>query len=599
MGKFGKILGVLLIVAGLVVAGLIAVVHFYLTEDRVKELVIPQAESALGREVAIGDIKIGLLSGITIKNFLIREADGKNNFVSTKAFVLSYDLMPLLQKKLVISEIRFDEPTVQILRNKNGEFNFSSLAFLADGGTSKKDRKEKSTAKAALPLALTFDQINLNKAQITIKDQLNEIPAIDAITSAKLNISLGRTLKDLQYDGTFSVDAAVEHGSAKVKINGKGNINQKDFNIVLDKDIDGELVHVEGDVKDYFKAPNATLAVSSKSLNIDKLLVMVAGMPQTAAGKSGKQQTGKASSGKVIADSLPSGLVANGTVKVDKALYKGLTTNDFALVFNLNKGILTVKELSARAYSGKLDSNMTVDLNRPGMEYTGNLGLESVQAGDFSSALVKKAAGMLSGSLQSAMSFSGAGTSWSDIKNVLNADGSFTLSDGGIKGTPVSSSISTLLGLQELNNITYENITGTFKIIEGGKVKIKSSMQGDNLDAETDGIIGLDGSLNLPLVLHLSPPLAEKLRARASFAKYLTDEQGGATLRLKLVGSLTSPRPSLDMSGAKDQIKKSIQNKLFERLDSSNKSTTTEGAAPEGTETKESPENLIKGLFGR
>ena len=157
-------------------------------------------------------------------------------------------------------------------------------------------------------------------------------------------------------------------------------------------------------------------------------------------------------------------------------------------------------------------------------------------------------------------------------------------------GTPVSSSISTLLGLQELNNITYEKISGTFKIIEGGKVKINSSMDGDNLDAEANGIIGLDGSLDLPLTLHLSPPLAEKLRSRASFAKYLTDDQEGSSLRLKLVGTLASPKPSLDMSGAKDQIKKTIQNKIFEKVG---------GSSSTESEEEKSPENLIKGLFGR
>jgi AsmA protein len=106
--KIGKVLGIIVLLVVVTVAGLIAIVHFYLTEERVKALVIPQAETALGREVAIGDIKIGLLSGITIRDFLIKEADGKDNFVSTQAFVLSYELLPLLQKKLIINEICFD-----------------------------------------------------------------------------------------------------------------------------------------------------------------------------------------------------------------------------------------------------------------------------------------------------------------------------------------------------------------------------------------------------------------------------------------------------------------------------------------------------------
>ncbi len=197
MGKLGKVLGIIVLLVVVSFAGLIAFVHYYLTEERVKALIIPQAEAALGREVAIGDIKIGLLSGITIKDFLIKEADKNNNFVSTKAFVLSYELLPLLQKKLIISEIRFDEPAVQILRDKNGQFNFSTLAFLSEDTAQKKQEKPGS-ASAALPLALTINQIRFNKARIKIHDQMGEIPAVDATTSARLSVSLGRTIQDLQ-----------------------------------------------------------------------------------------------------------------------------------------------------------------------------------------------------------------------------------------------------------------------------------------------------------------------------------------------------------------------------------------------------------------
>jgi uncharacterized protein involved in outer membrane biogenesis len=584
MGKLGKVLGLIVLLFVVGIAGLIAFVHYYLTEERVKAIIIPQAEAALGREVAIGDIKIGLLSGITIKDFLIKEPDKKTNFVSTKAFVLRYKLMPLLQKKLIISEIRFDEPAVQVTRDKNGKFNFSSLAILSDETQKEMPEKPKS-ASAALPLALTINQINLNKARIKIRDQLDEIPAVDATTSAKLNVALGRSIKDLQYAGSFDFDAAVAYGESQTNFNGKGNISQKDMDIVLDTNLDGEQIHAEADVNNFMAAPEATIAISSKSLNIDKLLGIVAGLPKTPADKTQKSQPAKKKSADIIAESLPSGLVAKGTVKVDKAMYKGLAANDFSLAFDLAKGILTVNELSANAYGGKLDSNMNVDLNKPGLAYDGNLGLQSVQAGDFSSAIVQRLAGMLSGSLQSAISFSGAGTSWQQISKVLTADGSFTLTDGGIKGTPVSMSIANLLGLKELNNISYKNISGTFKIVEGGKVKIKTNLQGADLNAETEGIIGLDGSLDMPLTFHLSPALADKLRSRASFAKYLTDEQGGSTLHLKLGGNIKSPQPTLDMKGVQEQLQKSLQQEALKQL--------------EGSGEKSSPEDMIKGLFGR
>ena len=281
--------------------------------------------------------------------------------------------------------------------------------------------------------------------------------------------------------------------------------------------------------------------------------------------------------------------MANGTVKVDKALYKKISTSNFTLLFSLEKGILTVKELSAQAYNGKLGSNIIVDLNQPGLAYNGNLALNSVNADDLSSALLQKAAGMLSGSLQTSMTFSGAGTSWDELTKVLTADGSFNLLDGGIKGTPVSNTIASLLGLQELNNVTYKNISGTFKIVEGGKAKIRTSLEGIDLKAEADGIIGLDGTLDLPLTLHLSPPLTEKLQSMGSFAKYLSDEEGGSTLHLKLAGTLTSPKPTLDTKGVQKQLQKSLQKELLKQID------------PAGQESNEqnSPENIIMGLFGR
>ena len=150
-------------------------------------------------------------------------------------------------------------------------------------------------------------------------------------------------------------------------------------------------------------------------------------------------------------------------------------------------------------------------------------------------------------------------------------------------------SVANLLGLPELNNINYKNISGTFNIVEGGKVKIKTNLQGADLDADAEGIIGLDGSLDLPMTFHLSPALADKLRARASFAKYLTDETGGSTLHLKLAGNLKSPQPTLDMKGVQEQLQKSLQKELIKQLDSSGKDSGE----------KSSPENMIKGLFGR
>ena len=91
------------------------------------------------------------------------------------------------------------------------------------------------------------------------------------------------------------------------------------------------------------------------------------------------------------------------------------------------------------------------------------------------------------------------------------------------------------------------------------------------------------------MTFHLSQPLADKLRARASFAKYLTNEEGGAILHLKLAGNVKSPNPTLDMKGVQEQLQKSLQKEVLKKLDSSGQQSGE----------KSSPENIIKGLFGR
>jgi len=582
MGKIARLVGILAAIVLIVVGGLVAFVKYYLTDERIKALVIPQAETALGRKVTIGDIKIGLFSGITINDFIIKEADEQNNFVSIKAFVLSYDLMPLLRKKLVVSEIRLDEPTIRVVRDKQGKFNYSTLALLSETVSQDKP-KISATGAAPVPIALTIDQIHIVKARLSVRDAFNELPKVDAVTSAKLKVSFGRNMADLRYQGSWDLVADAEYDKSKIYVDGNGNISQQNLDIDVELSLDQEQVRIKGDIKNYGASPNATLDINSKSLNIDKLLAMAAGLPKTSAAKPASS----AKSSTAIADSLPPGLAAKGKVKVGKAMYKGLTASDLVMAFNIDDGILTVSELSANAYGGKLASTLNADLNKTDPVFDGEIALQSMQADGLTSSLIQKAAGMLTGTLQSSLTFSGAGTTWDKIKNVLTAEGAFNLKKGGITGTPSSRAVAGFLGLSELNNISYEDISGTFTIVKGGRIKLNSQLKSDDISADADGIIGLDGSLNMPVALHLSPALAEKLKSRASFTQYLADEQGGSTLNLKLAGTVSNPKPTFDMKGVQDQLQKTLQKKLFEQ----------EG----GTQTDEqsSPESMIKGFLGR
>ena len=227
------------------------------------------------------------------------------------------------------------------------------------------------------------------------------------------------------------------------------------------------------------------------------------------------------------------------------------------------------------------------------------MGVRSVEITDLGSILPRQLSDTVSGTLESSFTFAGAGTEWTAIRKVLTADGSFALQHGRFRITPVTESVATLLGLPELNDISFQDASGTFQIFKGGKVTLNTRMNSRDIKAQTDGIVTLDGGLDLPVTNRLSKELTDRLSSRASVAKYLTDEQGETVLKLKLTGTASKPRPVLDTAGVQEAVERKALDALSEALSGnkpgSGSASDEKTDAPSGSEV----ESLLKGLFGR
>ena len=124
----------LLIAAGVVVGlivvvltGLTLYVKSYLQSDKLKALIIPKVEEATGRKVDIEAINVSIFSGISVLGIHIKEKNGARDFAAIREFVLNYDLMPLLSKKLVISSIRVADPVLSVQRDESGRFSYEDI----------------------------------------------------------------------------------------------------------------------------------------------------------------------------------------------------------------------------------------------------------------------------------------------------------------------------------------------------------------------------------------------------------------------------------------------------------------------------------------
>ena len=595
MGKLIKIL----IGAGLVIAiilvGLSFFVHFYLTEERVKALVISPTEKALNRTVEIGGIAVGLFSGITVTDLAVKEPDGKTDFIGMKKFILRYDLWPLFRKKIVVSDARLVEPFLRVFRHKDGKFNFKTLAFLMEAEADKPASQVKDGPVAAvLPLALTVNHVTVEKARIIIRDAMKEIPYTDVEADLNVALEMGRDWASLKYRGDlcFVVDAV--YGNLKPHVSGKSDFDQDRLGYTVHINLEKEKIRLWGEVKNYAKGPGIRLDLSSDKLDFDRLLSLAAVLPSSSNnGKKTQSKSIKKKASSAPGAVLPPGLKAAGEINVAKTLYKGLEVNDFLLQYTLNKGVLTVRDFSAGALGGRAIGKMWVDLNKKDLSYKGQFDLDSIKVEGLLESLAGAGSDMISGVLNSHITFSGAGTQWPKLRDALSAEGTFSLNNGRIRNTPVTSAVADLLGIDELRKLSFESLDGSLHL-RNGMVLLKSRMSGDDVEVRMNGTVGLDGKLDMPVSLRLSPELSAKFNDRVSVARYITNKKGEAEVHVKLTGMVTRPRPTLDTARVKEQLKETVRKKAGEMLEEilfGEKET-------EGKETKpDAVEELIKGLI--
>ncbi|MCF8036316.1 MAG: AsmA family protein, partial [Desulfobacteraceae bacterium] len=218
MIRFLKISGI--IVAGLVVLAVILMVvaKLFITPERIRRTVVPLAEKTLDRKVEIGDIRIRLFSGVSIKNLQVRMRKGDKRFVSAESLVLRYQLLPLLKKQVVIDEVRLKNPTIHVIRNADGSFNFSDLL----------KNKQETAAVAKEPVlaqAGNGPAVNLLVSTVQISD--GQLEFTDRTVGSEpfeyRATGLAGSAKDISLEKAFPFDMTARLNEADFSVSGTFN----------------------------------------------------------------------------------------------------------------------------------------------------------------------------------------------------------------------------------------------------------------------------------------------------------------------------------------------------------------------------------------
>jgi len=368
--KARKILSVVIISITAIIIALGVFTKFYITPERIKAFLIPAAEKALNRKVNIDELNISLFKGIEIKDFAIKEADGKTDFLTSKNFVLKYKLLPLLSRKVIIDELKILSPEFRIIRSRDGRFNFESIG---EQKPAKAEEGEKAAEEPKkLPVSLLINRIVLEDARFSLRDHKNELPditgAVDIDTWIKIlnktDLLSGGSI-DLRLENVIIKKPSEKHiKNITAGLDYEVSVNLEKKTIQIKKaDIKAREIaaSITGVIKNFKTSPEIDIAVSLPNTKAADILESVKPFIDTK---------GVALSGGLTADlklkgmpGKPGSLKTDARVVLEKA---NVTYNDISTVidgefqFNLTSNSIHIDKADIKAH--KVTASVTGDV---------------------------------------------------------------------------------------------------------------------------------------------------------------------------------------------------------------------------------------------
>ena len=273
MKKF-LIVALLLIVVTAI--ALTVFIKIYVTPEKVKGLIISLAEESLNRKVSIGEIDINVLKGIGVKDFVIKESDGKTDFLKCKDFVLKFKLMPLLSKRVIIDKLKIVSPSIRIERNKEGKYNFEDIGKKEVSKEADEAKGDEVTEESLISLRVR--KVSILDAKFSLTDLRKELPDFKSTTNIDINMEIPDG-QELFAEGSVDIklDEAVlrkpdmkEIRNIVSKIKFALYINMESEEVRIDKaDIEFQKISasVKGGLKKFSTSPEIDISVNLTKVN--------------------------------------------------------------------------------------------------------------------------------------------------------------------------------------------------------------------------------------------------------------------------------------------------------------------------------------------
>jgi AsmA protein len=226
MRKIAIVIGIVVLVIVVAVGVLFATFN----PNDYRGTVQTKLEQQLNRKVSLGDMSLGLFPlRFRVANLSIADDPkfGNRPFIQTQELSVSVKLLPLLSKSVEVESLTLERPSVELIKNAQGVWNFASLGqnapATAPPAASAPAAPSRAPAPSPAPVASSGQQFSLG--ELAINDGLVAITDLQDRKPRTVYNNINLKLTDFAPATPFNLDASVHlpgSGSQEVQLQGKG-----------------------------------------------------------------------------------------------------------------------------------------------------------------------------------------------------------------------------------------------------------------------------------------------------------------------------------------------------------------------------------------
>lgn len=600
-GLFGGIMRKLLIALAILIVTMagglfVAVLNIntYLANNR--ELLTAEASAAVGRDVSFERAEVAFSSGLAVRLVGLEVSEdprfGEPNFLSLDEAYVGVRILPALSRRIEVSGIRFDSPTIRVIQTADG-FNFSSLGGTSESppAPSSAPPSETEDAEPGAPLAVAIALFEIVDGTIVYEDRTSP----DGLSLVIEGFETSGT--DLSLDGPLSIDFAGRIHSTKASDAGLESPLAGEIDLVSLETISGTL---------QLRCPSLHPAIFGVRLEeggeIERLVDLVVDVELPVNfGKVG----------------IP---VA---IRSSDARLSGFDLENIAIdvVYRAAKRGSEVKleQVTIGLAGGTVILRGDIVLGKPGNSpFDLTTKIDSIDSGELATALMGVPAGALSGSLGGDIALKGDSLEWESLKKTLVGRLSLDVGEGALEQVNILNKLvgglTSAPGLGQIvaasirdiapdalsgNRTAFEGINMALEILDGAVHAKDLSLSAGDFSLQAAGKVGLDGAVAANGKIVFSEELSGKILAKADQLGPLLGDDKQVTIPLRIGGTTESPTLLPDLSALTGKAKEELKNRAAEALADAIFGKNRDGEEPAKKADRDSAEGLIKEGLGR